>query len=239
MTAEPGERRQSGGGAHNVIPFPAARAAARGPAGLGDLRFRALIGEAGWAALPEAVRARFGKRIENCRTAIYTGEIVECRMSRAGRVLAQAARLIGGPLPLSRDVFVPATVCVAEDAGARGQFWTRIYGRARGFPQVVHSSKRFAGQTGLEERIGAGFGIALRIEVGESALHFVSDHYFLALGRRRLRIPRWLAPGALRVSHVDCGHGNFAFVLRLVHPLLGELVCQTAMFSDPPKGEGE
>jgi hypothetical protein len=207
MAAEPVER--GGRGASNVVAFPAARAAARGTRGLGDLRFRALIGEAGWAALPQAVRARFGKRI------------------------------IGGPLPLTRDVLVPATVCVAEDAAAAGQFWTRIYGRARGFPQVVHSSKRFAGPTGLEERIGAGFGIALRTEVGKGALHFVSDHYYLSLAGRRVRLPRWLEPGALRVSHVDCGHGTFAFVLRLDHPLLGELVCQTAMFSDPPKGEGE
>jgi hypothetical protein len=238
MAAEPVERRQGRSGA-NVIPFPSARAAARGPRGLGDLRFRALIGEAGWAALPQDVRARFGKRIENCRTAIYAGEVVECRMSRAGRILAQLARLIGGPLPVSRDVFVPATVCVAEDAAAQGQFWTRIYGRARGFPQVVHSSKRFCGPTGLEERIGAGFAIALRVEVSESALHFVSDHYSLTVAGLRLRLPRSLEPGALRVSHVDCGRGTFAFVLRLVHPWLGELVCQTAMFSDPPRGDGE
>ena len=44
--------------------------------------------------------------------------------------------------------------------------------------------------------------------------------------------PRWLAPGALRVSHVDCNHGLFAFVLALRHPLLGELIRQTAMFRD-------
>jgi hypothetical protein len=238
MVAEPAGHGGDRGGARNVIPFPAARAAGRS-AGLGDLRFRALVGEAGWAALPQAVRARFGKRIANCRTAVYSGEVVECRMSRAGRGLAQLARLIGGPLPLSRDVFVPATVCVAEDAAAAGQFWTRIYGRARGFPQVIRSSKRFAGPTGLEERIGAGFGIALRIEVGEKALHFVSDHYFLELAGRRLRLPRWLEPGALRVSHVDCGHGAFAFVLALDHPLFGELLRQTAIFSDPPQGADE
>ncbi len=223
------ERRE-----RKVIPFPVRR---RVPAELGDLRFRALIGEAGWARLPSAVRARFGKRIGQCRTAIYAGEIVECRISPAGRLLAFAARLIGAPLPLSSDAFVPATVCVAEDPAAGGQVWTRIYGRKRGFPQVIHSSKRFCGPTGLEEYVGAGFGIALRAEVDENALHFVSDHYFLQLGRLRLRLPRWLAPGALRVSHVDCNHGAFAFVLSLRHPWLGELVRQTAMFADPAEAE--
>lgn len=214
-----------------LIPFPAAdRAAPAG--GIGDLRFRTLIGEADWARLPEAVRARFGKMISAGAIAIYVGEIVECRISRAGRLLAQAARLIGGPLPTCRDIFLPATVAVTEDPASGGQIWTRVYGRARGFPQVINSCKSFSGPTGLEERIGGGFGIALRVEVEDEALHFISDHYFVAWGRLRLPIPRWLAPGRLKVSHVDCGHGLFAFVLELSHPLLGELIRQTAMFSE-------
>lgn len=214
-----------------LIRFPARPVAP--PAGeIGDLRFRTLIGEAAWARLPEAVRARFGKRIRAAAIAVYAGEIVECRISRAGWLLAQAARLIGGPLPTGRDIFVPATVAVTEDPVSGGQLWTRIYGRARGFPQVIGSCKSFSGPTGLEERIGGGFGIALRVEVEGEALHFVSDHVFLALGRVRLRLPRWLSPGALRVSHVDCGRGLFAFVLALDHPWFGELIRQTAMFRE-------
>ena len=215
----------------NVVPFPARRAET------GEPRFRALVGERDWAALPAAVRARFGKRIGVCRTIHYAGEIVECRMSLAGRWLAQLARLIGAPLPLSRDVMVPASVCVTEDAVRGGQFWIRVYGRRRGFPQVIRSRKRFRGPTGLEEYIGRGFGIALRTEVAGGALHFVSDHYFLEAAGLRLRLPRWLAPGELRVSHVDCNHGRFAFMLRLRHRWLGELVCQAAMFADPTEEE--
>ena len=154
-------------------------------------------------------------------------------MSRTGWLLAQIARLIGGPLPTRRDVFVPATVAVTEDPAFAGQFWTRIYGRRRGFPQVINSSKRFSGPTGLEERIGGGFGIALRVEVEDEALHFVSDHYFAAWLGLRLRIPRWLSPGRLRVSHVDCGHKLFAFVLSLDHPLFGALIRQTASLAEP------
>ncbi|MGZ8348140.1 MAG: DUF4166 domain-containing protein, partial [Allosphingosinicella sp.] len=82
------------------------------------------------------------------------------------------------------------------------------------------------------EYVGRGFGIALRIEVEGEKLHFVSDHYFLVLPGLRLRLPRWLAPGRLRVSHIDCNHGRFAFVLALGHPLFGELIHQTAMFCE-------
>jgi hypothetical protein len=213
-----------------VIPFPAFRA--RAAVELGDLRFRTLVGETAWSELPPSVRARFSKRVGDCRATHYAGEIVECRISRAGRLLAAAARLIGGPLPLSRDVEVPALVSVTEDPAGGGQFWTRIYGRRRGFPQALRSCKRFAGPTGLEEHIGRGFGIALRVEVAGGALHFVSDHYFFAARGVRLRLPRWLAPGRLRVSHIDCNHGLFAFVLLLVHPWLGELVRQTALFRE-------
>ena len=215
-----------------VIPFPKrpTPVPVHSPE-LGDLRFRTLIGETAWASLPEAVRARFGKSVAG-RVVVYAGETVECRMSRSGWLLAQLVRLVGAPLPLCRDAFVPAVVSVSEDGDAGGQFWTRIYGRRRGFPQVIHSSKRFAGPTGLEEYIGRGLGIALRISVENEALHFVSDHYFLKLGRRRLRLPRFLSPGALIVSHIDCNHGWFAFRLVLRHPLLGELIAQTALFSE-------
>lgn len=214
-----------------LIQFPAARRTA--PAGdIGDLRFRTLIGEAAWAQLPVPVRTRFGKRICAASIALYAGEIVECRMSRAGWLLAQFARLIGGPLPTRRDIFVPAAVAVTEDPASGGQIWTRVYSRARGFPQVISSCKSFSGPTGLEERIGGGFGIALKVSVEGEALHFVSDHYFAAWRGLRLRIPRWLSPGRLRVSHVDCGHGLFAFVLSLDHPWLGEMIRQTAMFSE-------
>ena len=82
--------------------------------------------------------------------------------------------------------------------------------------------------------IGGGFGIALRVEVEGGALHFLSDHYFWMVGGRRLRLPRWLSPGRLRVSHIDCNHGLFAFVMALRHPLFGELIRQTAMFRDLP-----
>jgi hypothetical protein len=207
-------------------------------AGLHDLRFSALVGAAAWSRLPAAVRERFSKRLAPDAAVTYVGTIVDSRRTLFGQWLTELCRLIGAPLPLDADVGVPAVVTVTEDGTSGGQFWTRMYGRLRGFPQVIHSSKRFAGPTGLEEYLGCGFGIALSVSTDEQALHFHSDHYFLIVGDRRLRLPRWFSPGALTISHVDQGDERFAFVLLLVHPLFGEIIRQTGIFRERPADTG-
>jgi hypothetical protein len=218
---------------------------------VGDLRFRALMGEAEWLALPATIRRRFSKRLAGGATVVYVGEVIETKMSRAGWLFAQAARLIGGPLPISRDTHTPSCVTVTEDVAAQGQHWTRLYARRAGFPQVVHSSKRFAGPTGLEEYVGYGVGMALTIHAEEHvpetwepdfreghaptknyALIFRAAHYFVQFGGVRLRLPRWLSPGALTVTHAERGDGRFLFKLELVHPRLGPLIQQTAAFTE-------
>ncbi|MBI1686038.1 DUF4166 domain-containing protein [Caulobacter hibisci] len=199
---------------------------------LHDLRFAALLGAEAWAGLPPAVRERFSKRLAPGLAVTYAGEIVESRRNLAGWILGQLCRLIGAPLPLGDDLGVAAVVTVTEDACAGGQFWTRMYGRAHGFPQVIHSSKRFAGPTGLEEYLGGGFGIALSVSADERALRFHSHHYFLAAGPLRWRLPAWLAPGDLTISHVDRSDGRFDFVLALHHPLLGEVMRQVGVFRE-------
>lgn len=216
-----------------MAPTPAAAPPATAPpaAPLADPRFRRLLG-AGWAALPAAVRQRFGKRLGPGQSANYAGEVVLCRMNLAGWLLAQAARLIGAPLPLDRGGGVAAVVSVTEDGASGGQVWTRVYARARGFPQVIHSAKRFAGPTGLEEYLGGGVAIALGVSPIAGGIRFASDHYVLLLGGRRLRLPALLSPGRLTIDHVDCGDGSFLFSLALHHPLLGELIHQISRFHD-------
>src|SRR4030095_4752866 len=121
--------------------------------------------------------------------------------SRLGWLLAQLCRLFGAPLPLNRNSGGGALVSVSEDKSGGGQWWTRIYARPNGFPQVIHSAKRFCGSTGLEEYLGHGLGMALRIETLTDGIAFVSDHYFFQVGRWRMRLPRALTPGVTRVTH--------------------------------------
>lgn len=211
---------------------------ASGAQGLADLRFRQLLGAGQWALLPDTVRRRFGKRLGPGQSANYAGQVLSCRMSISGWILAQACRLIGAPLPLEREGGVAAIVTVTEDGLSGGQIWTRVYARKRGFPQVIHSAKRFAGPTGLEEYLGGGFGIALRVSAIPGGIRFSSDHYFLQLGRLRLRMPRWLAPGRLTIDHADCGGGSFTFTLALRHLLLGEVMHQHSRFCDQSGQQG-
>jgi hypothetical protein len=197
-----------------------------------DLRFRALLSDDDWKQLPPATQQRFSKRLADGSTAVYVGEVMEIRFSRAGWWLAQLARLIGGPLPTGTDTHVPSIVTVTEDAATSGQTWTRIYARRNGFPQVIHSSKRFAGITGLEEYLGFGVGMALRIVVDGQDLLFRSAGYFVQAGRLKLSLPAFLTPGALTVTHTDLGGGDFQFMIEIVHPRFGMLVRQSAVFTE-------
>jgi hypothetical protein len=199
---------------------------------LGDLRFRALFAEDDWHSLPQAVRQRFSKRLAGGRTMIYVGEVLETHMSHIGWCVAQVARLFGGPLPTSRDANMPSVVTVTEDMATGGQIWTRLYVRRKGFPQIIHSAKRFCGPTGLEEYLGHGLSVALRVRVRGDAFVFCSDGYFFQIFGRRWRLPNWLSPGALTAIHAERSDGHFEFRLELKHPQFGLLIRQSAVFRE-------
>jgi hypothetical protein len=217
-------------------PRTGARADGRPPfqpdQGVIDLRFRALVGEAGWARLPPAVQRRFSKRIAPGEAVVYAGEVIETRLSRAGRVLAFHARAIGSPLPLVDGMTGAAVVTVMENGRFGGQSWTRCYAQSGRTPQVIQSAKCFAGPTGLEEHVGHGVGMALQVSEEAGALAFRSVRFFLRVGRARVPVPRFLEPGAMEIVHRDEGGGRFLFTLVLRHPWLGLLISQTARFRD-------
>ncbi|MFK4506838.1 DUF4166 domain-containing protein [Bradyrhizobium daqingense] len=197
-----------------------------------DRRFRALLSDEDWGRLPLATWRRFSKRVADGDSVVYVGIVDEVAFSNPGWWLAQAAKLIGGPLPTGRDIGVPMIVTVTEDGATGGQTWTRICARKRGFPQVIHSAKRFAGPTGLEEYVGFGVSMALRIAVEGETLTFRSAGYGLQLGHLWIPLPAWLTPGDLTVTHRDLGEGAFRFTLDVIHPRYGALIHQSASFRE-------
>jgi hypothetical protein len=184
------------------------------------------------------VRRRFSKRVADGKSVVYVGHVLESKFSRLGWLLAQAARLIGSPFPRFRDVDVPSVVSVTEDYLSGGQIWTRLYARRSGVPQIVHSCKRFAGPTGIEEHVGLGVGMTLRVSVEDGALTFRSDRYFVEplRGRLRFHLPAWASPGALTVTHRETGDGGFTFLLEVSHPRFGLLIRQLAAFREAHHG---
>jgi hypothetical protein len=199
---------------------------------LGDLRFRSLLEPGEWSALPVAIRRRFSKRLAGGATAIYVGQIDRMVMSRMGHVLAQALRLIGAPLPLRQQTGVPSVVSVTEDIATGGQIWTRLYAQKHGFPQIIQSSKRFAGPTGLEEYVGYGVCMALQPKATSTALAFESAGFAIRLGALRISLPRFLTPGHVTVTHEEVTPDSFRFTLRLVHPWFGVLIEQSGLFRE-------
>ena len=195
-----------------------------------DHRFRDLLGDAAWASLPLAVRRRFARRLSSGGKRIFHGTVTSTRLSRAGRLIARLARIVGSPLPDQDGATGPATVLVTESPGLGGQIWTRTYSRPGRFPQTINSVKRFSGPTGIEESLGYGLVMRLHLEVEQGALVFASSGYDLEVGGMRLSLPHWLTPGTCTITHRADGPERFTFTLRLEHPWLGLLALQVAEF---------
>lgn len=193
----------------------------------GDVDYRALLGDAAWHRLPRAVRARF--HCHGAAEVMYVGSMGRVALSRVGRILAAACRLVGEPLVAGEGLGVPAHVRVFRDARG-GTVWERAYrfpGRAT---RTVRSAKRLDRDASLLECLG--FGMHMRLAVREvcGELHFLSTGYFWKVLGLRVPLPRRWFPGETRVVHQDLGGGRFRFLLTIHHPLFGELVHQDGVF---------
>ncbi len=197
-----------------------------------DQRYQQLLGPAAWAQLPPAVQRRFSRPLAPDRQRIYRGQVLHTELSLAGWMLAQLARLVGGPLPFTHGATGPSVVIVSEASARAGQIWTRSYARSGAFPQIVQSAKRFRGPTGLEEDLGHGLSMRLTTRVDDGDLVFTSAGYDLRFFGRQVQLPRWLSPGRCEVRHRAEDDSHFTFTLKLVHPILGQLLEQTALYCD-------
>lgn len=197
-----------------------------------DDRFKKLLSETEWRQLPKAVQNRFSKRVKGGETIVYIGEVTEMKTSALGKLLAQILRPLGAPLPLSSDVGTPSVVSVTEDVTTGGQIWTRLYANKTRFPQMVHSAKRFRGPTGLEEYIGGGLSVALRVCVRSARLRFESAGYCLRLFGKTIRLPRALVPLDLVVTHEALSRERFKFSLDLRAPFFGTLIHQVGLYRE-------
>jgi hypothetical protein len=187
---------------------------------------RKTIGEAAWARLPPAVRARFA---DSTLHAEYVGTFETVRASLAGRVLALLCVVLGTPIVPHTGNGVPAAVRVLVAKGG-GTVWERTYRFPGRRPCVVSSIKQVGDRGELIEALP--FGLRMPLEVFESAgaLHFVSRGYYFSWLGHRLRVPDFLPPGCTHVVHTDEGCGWFRFTMTTTHKWFGEVYFQTGRF---------
>jgi hypothetical protein len=150
--------------------------------------------EAEWFSLPLAIRRRFSRRLAGGQTIVYTGEILQSWMSRAGWWLAQVARLIGGPLPLTRDAQVRrARVPTVHVASV-----VTVYARegALVFRSKSYFLELFGRRLCLPERLTPGTLYVTHAELPDGKFSFTLQifHPRFGLLLRRMAIFREIAP---------------------------------------------
>lgn len=197
-----------------------------------DLRFARLLGMAAWKRLTPSVRRRFSHHKSSKATVVYEGRTTHMTTSGLGKALAFLTRAFGGPLPTGVNVGDDATVVVHDNDDGVTQTWTRVYHRQDGTPQIIYSTKCFHPEGGLEERVFGRLSMTLDVTERDGNLAFNSSAYFLRIAGFRLRLPHWIGPGALEITHEDIDGTAFDFGLVLTHPLFGELIRQTIRFED-------
>jgi hypothetical protein len=193
--------------------------------------FRKLLGEAAWAELPAAVRARFDAAA-HLAPRVYPGAM-DLKLNWLGWLFAQGCRLIGTPIAPWAGRNVPASVLVRpEPDGAI--LWRRTYAFPGRAPLTIASFKLAAKDGALLEVTRGGLGMRLAVSVEDGALSFRSTGYFWRVGPWLAPIPAMLTPGRACVTHRDLGGGRFHFALSFVHPLAGETLVNAGDFEDPP-----
>ncbi len=199
--------------------------------GVKELRFRNLLTKSEWAGLPATTTARFGKYLADGQTKHYRGHVINTDMNFFGKCLSTVMRLFNAPLPTETDnTGAVAHVTVTGENGA--QIWNRKYSSNKSAAQLISSRKQFTGPTGLEEMLGYGIGITLKLTADAESIFFTADRFFMTFFGRRVYLPAFATPGHLTITHTDLGNGNFCFGMTLTHRLFGNLVNQNVLFTD-------
>jgi hypothetical protein len=194
--------------------------------------FRAMLGEAAWAELTAAVRARFDAASHAaCRE--FPGAM-QVRLNWLGWLFAQACRAVGSPLAPRAAEVVPVRVLVRREPTG-GVAWERIYAYPGRAPLSIVSMKLAADDGGLLEVTRGGIGMRLTLGVETGALVFRSTACFWRIGPWLAPLPDLLTPGRCTVAYRDLGGGRFHFSFSFDHPLAGETIVNAGDFQDPSR----
>jgi len=192
-----------------------------------DDTYQKLLGIKAWSKLKPEIRKRFSMKPGSQQTIHYRGWI-HVRRNIAGFLFACFCKIIGGPLVIQQDRSVPIEVELQAEANG-GVSWIRNYHFNRGSSQVK-SSKRLNTQGELEEHIGCGLSMRLKVFERDGNLYFLSEDYRWRIGRFCFTVPTLLTPGVTLVSHEQIAGNRFRFSLSVNHRYFGEVFHQLGEF---------
>lgn len=194
-----------------------------------DNHYRRLLGDVKWQNLKPEIRQRFSRKFKNDEQHTYNGTMV-VRFSFFGWLFAQVCRVIGKPLATQRGEAVPVSVTLSYDRRTEGTQWKRHYFFTE-TPEVIVSAKAVNQAGGLEEHVGFGFSMCLDLLEVNGNLEFHSSKYYWTKGSIRLRLPSIITPGRIVVKHEQVEGDFFRFSLEVNHPILGQTIYQSGVFS--------
>lgn len=193
-----------------------------------DDSYARILGGDAWARVDPEVRKRFSVRPDIGKTIRYTGVMRVVRRSLAGALFAWCCRLIGTPLPMYAGRHVKTDIELTHDAVNKGICWTRRYHFAT--RELAVRSTKSVRDGRLEEYVGAGLSMLLRMSEFGGNLHFHSSGYQFRFGFLRIRLPSILAPGDMHIAHEQLGGDRFRFEMTVKHRWLGETFYQVGEF---------
>ncbi len=187
---------------------------------------------ADWKNLHPNIQQRFCHDPQAGCYIFYCGTMEEIQCSKMGKLFARLTRLIGNPLTPYEGKNVTMDVVLQKRPNKKGVYWRRTYYYPDRQPYTVTSIKRENHTGQLQECVGGGFGMRLKVYAENQDLHFKSKRYFWAIGKFSIPLPHWLSPGETHVVHHDEGKGNFRFTITMLHPWLGQTFYQTGIFKE-------
>ena len=190
---------------------------------------RTLIGPAAWARLAPAIKDRFGTSPKEGEVRIYSGIMEKVACTWFGLALAHVGRVLGAPMAWKTGRNVPCDVHVYADHKG-GVVWERRYDFGGANPIVAKTTKRCDGRGRLLECFGTTAGMTLKVFEENAELHFVSEDFFLRIGKWKVLLPNAFSPGTLHVTQKDEGEGNFRFTMDVTHPVFGTIATQDGVF---------
>lgn len=164
-----------------------------------------LVGEV-WQTLPAAVRALHEGGPQRHANGTFT---VTSSPSWLGRLVI---RCFGLPRPGQQ-----LALSLVVDVGTDGEVWSRSFGGRPTVTQQYVSSGRLAERRGPIE-------LRFDLVVDGGRLRYASVGAWLCLGRRRVRLPRWLSPHAVATEWADTGATPMQTRIQIAVPLLGPLL---------------